>query len=1001
MSQAHFDVTSYEHGIAAYIRYADEAATIRMIAYEDAGDTSLATPERLPRLGFLYESQGVAAFRRWLKDKNEANQAEIRQYFQNAFACWNTLFSIFRETSENLASPKWANLLHSGAQDDLLLPELALAFRIAITGLMGEKVSEVRLTLKRLSLEVSDSDVSWRDSVAERIFDAFVRLVRKADGWRDINAALSSINELRELQNSYEETYLKGQGDEDHQAIAAIELIGLYHLAQLITIVGEYLQEGKSSLARVHIKLDRHHDQALLAFENQQSPFLAHLTDLLWMGCRELVQNAIWTHVAHLSETTQRFVRALTDSSRSDPVLELWPSQQKAFDKHLLDTYPNAILVQMPTSAGKTLLAKFAIIQTKALKPNGMIAYIVPTRALVNQVTIELRDDFREILSVEQSVPAFELDPTEERLLKSRPDVLVTTPEKLDLLIRRNHPATQDMSMVVTDEAHNISDENRGARLELLLGTIKRDRAGVRFLLLSPFLPNDNELVTWLGEDRALPPISIDWKPNRKLVGAVSTVRRGYKDWLLEFETLPSAHALDVSPGMHIAIGPGTNQRTIKSITKATVHSLLHRGTILVLCAGKGTASSRATEIAEDMLPSAESSKEVESVCHYLEAEVGRHSNLIDCLRRGVTYHHAGLSYEARWLIEGLIRRGHVKVICGTTTLAQGVNFPITTVIIETLVKGNAHLSYQDFWNIAGRAGRTHVDTLGVVVCPVHNEDKLQEVKEFLKGDAQAIVSQLSALLEKIDDIAGQFNLSTLRNVPQLSALLQFLAHAMRVSGDENVADEVEDLLRASLIYHQVQKQDTLKARRLVDLCRLYLRSIRNERGLLEIADQTGFATPSVVNLLQQKRRDQELTSITNWLPNKLFGDDLQPLSKRIQAIADLPEMQLGTGTGQPFNAKRIAGILRDWVKGDTLSELTQKYSITGVTGSDEQVSEYSIKRLSGSAWLVYLVSLPMDLRRSGNKSGELSQKVMMMFATGLVSLLMMTGKMLSLAELN
>ncbi len=855
MSQAHFDVTSYEHGIAAYIRYADEAATIRMIAYEDAGDTSLATPERLPRLGFLYESQGVAAFRRWLKDKNEANQAEIRQYFQNAFACWNTLFSIFRETSENLASPKWANLLHSGAQDDLLLPELALAFRIAITGLMGEKVSEVRLTLKRLSLEVSDSDVSWRDSVAERIFDAFVRLVRKADGWRDINAALSSINELRELQNSYEETYLKGQGDEDHQAIAAIELIGLYHLAQLITIVGEYLQEGKSSLARVHIKLDRHHDQALLAFENQQSPFLAHLTDLLWMGCRELVQNAIWTHVAHLSETTQRFVRALTDSSRSDPVLELWPSQQKAFDKHL---------------------------------------------------------------------------------------VLVTTPEKLDLLIRRNHPATQDMSMVVTDEAHNISDENRGARLELLLGTIKRDRAGVRFLLLSPFLPNDNELVTWLGEDRALPPISIDWKPNRKLVGAVSTVRRGYKDWLLEFETLPSAHALDVSPGMHIAIGPGTNQRTIKSITKATVHSLLHRGTILVLCAGKGTASSRATEIAEDMLPSAESSKEVESVCHYLEAEVGRHSNLIDCLRRGVTYHHAGLSYEARWLIEGLIRRGHVKVICGTTTLAQGVNFPITTVIIETLVKGNAHLSYQDFWNIAGRAGRTHVDTLGVVVCPVHNEDKLQEVKEFLKGDAQAIVSQLSALLEKIDDIAGQFNLSTLRNVPQLSALLQFLAHAMRVSGDENVADEVEDLLRASLIYHQVQKQDTLKARRLVDLCRLYLRSIRNERGLLEIADQTGFATPSVVNLLQQKRRDQELTSITNWLPNKLFGDDLQPLSKRIQAIADLPEMQLGTGTGQPFNAKRIAGILRDWVKGDTLSELTQKYSITGVTGSDEQVAEFS-----------------------------------------------------------
>ena len=142
-------------------------------------------------------------------------------------------------------------------------------------------------------------------------------------------AIAGSSEHENKFHNAYEKDYLKHQGSENEQAAAAVELIGLYHLAQLVTIVGEYLQEGKSSLTRIHVKLDRHHDQALLAFEGQQNPFLAHITDLLWIGCRELIQNAIWTHVAHLSETTQQFVKSLTDRRRSDPVLELWPSQQK------------------------------------------------------------------------------------------------------------------------------------------------------------------------------------------------------------------------------------------------------------------------------------------------------------------------------------------------------------------------------------------------------------------------------------------------------------------------------------------------------------------------------------------------------------------------------------------------------------------------------------------------------------------------------------------------
>src|SRR5439155_21981922 len=108
---------------------------------------------------------------------------------------------------------------------------------------------------------------------------------------------------------------------------------------------------------------------------------------------------------------------------------------------------------------------------------------------------------------------------------------------------------------------------------------------------------------------------------------------------------------------------------------------------------------------------------------------------------------------EARWLFEGLIRTGDVDVVCGTTTLAQGVNFPIRTVVVETLRKGDTTLSYSDFWNIAGRAGRAMVDTLGIVGFPSTGASKKQSFIDFLQGEAQAITSQLTILIDRADEL--------------------------------------------------------------------------------------------------------------------------------------------------------------------------------------------------------------------------------------------------------
>src|SRR5712692_1470846 len=626
--------TLQELGIPAFIKRAENATLARMIASQQTEDTDQPTPEKLPRYGLVYEKQGIQLFKRFITKQEGVNRENIYECFRAAYICWRTLALLPNEPQQGInghISTLGVHFVEVEFHDDPLSPELTLAFRLSVAGLLGGRIAEARLDLLRFPFSPqSDSRANWSNIVAENIFSAFALLVRKANGWNDIQQALQRIETLRRIQEEYEESYLKRLDDSEQQTSAALELVGLYNLAQLVTLVAEYLQTGQPGYDKVCSRLDRHYEQAVEALEAGQHLLLAHFADLLWGGCRELVQNAIWTHVPRLGQRVQEYVQLLTSSARKQPVIELWPSQQEALQRHILDPYQRAILVEMPTSAGKTLLAKFTVMQTNALHPDGLIAYVVPTRALVNQVTLDFRMDFHSLLRIEQTVSAFELDPTEAKLLENKIDVLVTTPEKLDLLVRSEHPSVKNITLVVADEAHNISDGGRGARLELLLGTIKREFANVRFLLLSPFLPNAQDLVQWLGEGRDSPRIEVNWKPNRKLVGSVQSVKQ-HNEWFLEFETHDSVH-LDIPGGMKIFIGQCASRlSTIKALSKATTQALIKRGSVLILCWGPADAGKRAEEIANER-PQLQNDEKMEAVCHYIEAELGPDSSLVHCL---------------------------------------------------------------------------------------------------------------------------------------------------------------------------------------------------------------------------------------------------------------------------------------------------------------------------------------------------------------------------------
>lgn len=768
-----------------------------------------------------------------------------------------------------------------------------------------------------------------------RVCRAFVLLCRKGDGWTDVRAAAAEVQLLRELQRDRETL---AEGEQRDRAEAA-RLILRYNLAKVVDLVAEYTITGTPGDVGTRLRRHRANAEAIIDLGVERDPDAEHITDLLWRGGQALLGASIWTLARRgLGAKVDEFIERLVGHQQS-PVLELWPSQRGAISQSLLDPAKRAIVVEMPTSAGKTLLAEFAIVQALALYPDRAVAYVVPTRALVNQITRRLRRDIEPLgFPVEAAVPVVELDPNEDELLRQDISVLIVTPEKLDLLLRTDHPVVEQLSLVVADEAHNLGADARGARLELLLATLRRERADARFLLLTPFVPNGEELALWLGGEGAEATISIDWKPSERVATLARWKKPRGRPQELLLHSIPSAHHVDITTEVDINLGDagliaaerGDRGASKEAVSASAALKLAERGGVLALCWGRKPAEKRAAQIDAVREVHAHSPFAV-SVMNFAKAELGADHPLARHLQKGVAFHHAGLSHDLRYLIELLIDSGDIDIVCGTTTLAQGVNFPIGSVIIETLDKlaerGRQPMTFSEFWNIAGRAGRAMRDRVGLVVFPVTTGKQEADAREFLRASSAQVASALIETLTDAVTDAERFDLGFVRNHKTFAVFLQYLTHALRVGGAEVAGEQLQDLLRSSLVYFQLESSDRRAADDLVRATTRYLESIAGiDRGWLALADGTGFSLPSVGFLSAlQSERDLHLEQTAAWTDGTLFGADPQPLTDIIDVIGQIPELSLGHSDAGGFNPAIVAGVVSDWVSGLTVSEIANR----------------------------------------------------------------------------
>ena len=549
-----------------------------------------------------------------------------------------------------------------------------------------------------------------------------------------------------------------------------------------------------------------------------------------------MVDRSTWHHLHSVSESLRwhRYLRVLARGLSSDllesrSISELWPSQRRALDSGLLNT-KDSYAVRMPTSAGKTRVAELAIVKTLVSIPNARCIYIAPYRALASEIEDSFVNLFHDLGYGVSAVPGgYDQDEMGEEIL-SMDQVLIVTPEKLDLLFRLRSDILDQVALVVIDEGHIVSDKERGPKFELLISRLRRRVPSARFLMMSAVVPDEtlHEFASWLGQ-RNGQTVSTNWRP--------SLLRHGLLDWRRDRGTLRFAPYEATGPEQDFIpnfirqrrfeyVSPKSGRRNRpqfpradnkSEITAETTYSVVNLGPVLVFSMQPRWTEAIARSllgrielaqlVKDEDIPRAFVRRPETPSALVAEEWLGPKHDLVTLLRQGIAYHHGRLPSSVREAIEADFRANRLSVMIATNTLAQGVNLPVRTVIIHSCTSrerdgSNRVLPARDYWNIAGRAGRAGAETEGLVIHIAKSDGDRRDFERY-RSRRVHVESVESALFNLLRDLTAS-RISSEDAAAQLDAdLLALLVE------EDDTGVEVENLgvtLSSSLFHMQAEK---------------------------------------------------------------------------------------------------------------------------------------------------------------------------------------------------
>ncbi|PKK81286.1 MAG: hypothetical protein CVT47_03225 [Thermoplasmata archaeon HGW-Thermoplasmata-2] len=584
---------------------------------------------------------------------------------------------------------------------------------------------------------------------------------------------------------------------------------------------------------------------------------------------------------------------------REQGINELYPPQAAAAPIAL--SGKNLVLA-VPTASGKSLVAYLAMLKS-VLEKGGKCIYIVPLRALAG----EKYDDLKkfESLGVRVTYSIGDLDTADPKL--GDYDIIVCTSEKADSLLRHKTDWLKKISVVVADEVHLITDPERGPTLEVTLARFRQINKATQIVALSATIENSGDIALWLDAKH----VKSEWRPVPLKCGVYLEGEVSYSD-----------------STSRPVIGHGDE------VSKLVMDTLNRGYQAMVFLGTRASAEKCAEELARHVsgfVNPAEMNELASSIEETQDEPTRTGERLAECVKKGTAFHHAGLSNEQRKFIEENFKRGKIKCITATPTLAAGVNLPSHTVIVRDLYRydpnlGRTPIPVLEIQQMMGRAGRPRYDKEGEAILIAKTEREAEAVKEhYINGSPENILSKLgneSALRTHVlSSIATRY----VRTREDLKEFMSHTFYAMHSSlwGIETTLDKVIEMLAENGMISETDGKfaPTLFGERVSDLYIDPLSAVAMRKAIAAAKQDSaafGFlhavcATPDMLKLYVRR------------------GDAwIEDVVARVKfLIAPPDEASSGSSEYEWFLAEvKTASLVFDWMNGEREEAIEEKYSV-------------------------------------------------------------------------
>lgn len=406
-----------------------------------------------------------------------------------------------------------------------------------------------------------------------------------------------------------------------------------------------------------------------------------------------------------------------------------------------------SVSVSAPTSAGKSFTLELELLRRLSDEESYVAVFIVPTRALIRQVTFDL---VRILRDHNLSLPILSAPSSPADLSKTAKLIYVLTQERLATLL---DSSTEELKLdaVIVDEAHEIGESNRGQTLERVLATALRRFPRARLFFSSPLRSNPAFLLRLFGRENEeseafvehLSPVA------QNIINLHPVQGRG------QTKTVRMEIIVDNAPVPLATIELPFAFRD-SYMGKLAVHFTRPDETSIVYCNEPSSADKVGMEIA-DAIKQDEPDEELLDLSTFLRAEVHPRYRLAELVRKGVAFHYGNIPQIIRGRIEELLRERKIRFVCCTSTLLQGMNLPAKNIFVEDPKKGRGiAMKKGDFWNLVGRAGRLSKEFHGNVFCVFgkkwDNEITSDRLVEIESAFQVAIRERTRELLQVVKD---------------------------------------------------------------------------------------------------------------------------------------------------------------------------------------------------------------------------------------------------------